>query len=507
MILWLLGCAHRSGPDLLFVGGNLPGALAVDEGRVLAVGEREALRELGRPRRTIHLRGRALLPGFVDSHSHPAEGGVGLLWADLSEAATVQELLDEVARHARPEDPWVLGSGWDLPTFAGRLDRAALDAAFPDRPVFLSSADGHQAWVNAVALQLAGVSSATGLVEEHEVDAVAAHVPDPTEAQADEGLRRYLELAASHGITTAVDANTSEWQLAAYRRAQDRGALTVRLRAAVGIDGPHELAQVEALRDRYASGRLQVDAVKVYVDGVLETGTAALLAPYTDGSVVPPDLDAGELAEILREADARGLRVHAHTIGDAAVRAVLDATALVRPRQPPVLAHLELVHPDDVPRFAALGAIAAVQPLWAWPDPWVTELTVPRIGAERAERLYPIGGLLQSGAQVVGGSDWDVTTLDVLDAIEVAVLRQDPDRQSAALAPDQAATVEQMLRAYTGEGLAPGSPADLVLISRDPASVPPQRLSELRIRGTWLEGQRVWPRAGRGGTTAITPSP
>lgn len=492
MIVFVGGTIRTMDPDLGVVE-----ALAVRDGRVVAAGTRAEIDALGPPDEVVHLRGRTVLPGFVDGHAHPAEGGALSLDADLSEARSLPALLRAVARHAaaHPEAEWVLGSGWDLPTFAGELELARLDEVVPDRPAFLSASDGHEAYVNSQALALAGIDPSDapgGMIREAQVDAVAELLPEPSDAQADAGLAAYLALARRAGITTVVDANASEWGLRAYRRTE----LPVRVHAAVG-----DVAEAVRLRDAYAGGRLRVDAVKVYVDGVIETGTAALVDPYVDGTHPPPELDRNALAEVLRAADAAGLRFHAHAIGDGAVRAALDAVEEVRPRLAPVLAHLELVHPEDVPRFAALDVTACVQAYWAWPDPWVTELTLPVVGPERGARLYPIGALVRSGARVAGGSDWDVTTMDVLDAIEVAVTRRDPEERSDALAPDQAVTVEDMLRAYTIDGaaalgrddlgrLVPGALADLVVLDADPVEVAPRRLSRVRVRERWIEGAR-----------------
>jgi len=249
----------------------------------------------------------------------------------------------------------------------------------------------------------------------------------------------------------------------------------------------------------------------VFLDGVIETQTALLIEPYVDGTVFDPLFTEEQLHTVLADADAAGLQVHAHVIGDGAVRQILDGFEwLESERGPadrrPLLAHLELIHPDDLPRFAALGAYADVQALWALPDEYITELTVPVIGPERAEWLYPIGALYDAGATVVAGSDWSVTSMNPFEAIEVAVTRKDwEDPEGEVLTPQHRVTAEQIFRAYTIDGaravfledeigsITVGKRADLVIVDRDPLAVDAGELADLVVEATYFEGAQVTP--------------
>jgi predicted amidohydrolase YtcJ len=526
--------------QLLFIGGliltmdpagTVATALVVQGGEIVWVGDANAADTWRGPQtQVVDLAGAVLMPGLHDTHVHLAMSGVELLEADLASAETVDALLAEVARHAKahPEVAWVTGGGWDLARFDGQLTAAQLDQIVPDRPVALYAADGHSAWVNSRALQLAGIGpgtpdppggrierdsqgAPTGILREEAVLPVEELLPMPTRQQADDGLELALELAASHGITTALDPSVEAWSLQAYRRAQRRGTLSLRLHGAVAVDpaeGARAVREPRRLRRRYDGGEVHVDGAKLYLDGVLESATAALLEPYVDGSSPQPPFTDAQLDAAVQALDQAGFALHFHAIGDAAVRQGLDALAAL-PGQAlrPTFAHLELIDPADLPRFAPLGALASFQALWAWPDPYVVVLTLPVVGPERGNRLYPIGALVQAGGTYVGGSDWSVSSMNPFEAIEVAVTRRDPAGGVDALAIDQAVTVITALHAYTSAGamatgtaersgtLEVGKRADLIVIDRDPRTIPPAELGDIEVQSTWLGGRQVWPAA------------
>jgi predicted amidohydrolase YtcJ len=435
-----------------------------------------------------------------------------------------------------------------LPLFAGaNPDRRALDAVVPDRPVFLWAADGHSAWVNSRALELAGLTAAspdppggrierdpstgepTGTLRESAADLVARLLPVPSAAAREDALTRAVALAHRAGITGVLEATADADSLAAFLALDRRGELDLHVAIAGTLDPEQPLApqveHLERLRAETASTRVRLLAGKLFVDGVVESGTAALLSPYLDPTSAEPVDSRGELLwtepellEALLALDRAGLQLHAHVIGDRALRAALDAietTARQRGERDrrPTLAHVQLVEPSDLTRFRALAAIACVQPLWAYADSYIRDLTEPVLGPTRSRWLYPLASLQRSGAVVVAGSDWSVSSIEPLDGIEVALTRRAPDETSGStLAPDSAPTwipeervdLETMLAAYTIRAayasfresttgsLEVGKSADLVVLDRDLFAIPPADISETEVLWTLFEGREVW---------------
>jgi predicted amidohydrolase YtcJ len=423
-----------------------------------------------------------------------------------------------------------------LPIFPGGApSRELLDSLVPDRPAFLTSADAHSAWVNSRALAIGGVTAATadplpdgvivrtadgspqGTLRESAMGLVSRHLPPHTPGEVAAGLQRGLALAASFGITTLHEASADESYLAAYAAAEAAGTLTARVLVALRVDparGVEQVAELTALRDRYAGRLERPGAAKIFLDGVIEGGTAALLEPYLDqpgwrGELnVQPDT----LAALVEALDRAGFKVHVHAIGDRAIRMALDALDAQHlrdrgtgPRH--ILAHIQLFDPEDVPRFATLGTVASFQPLWAYRDSYIRDLTEPRLGPERSRWLYPIRSVLERGAVVAGGSDWSVTTMNPLPAIEVGVRRIDPDLdEGEPWIPEERVSLDDMLAMYTRNGaiagelgtetgtLTVGKSADLVVLDRDPYAVPPEELSELVVELTVFEGRVVYQR-------------
>jgi predicted amidohydrolase YtcJ len=510
-------------------------AMVVRDREIIYIGDDEGARAYaGRDVEVIDLAGRAVLPGFHDTHTHLIWSGTELLNVDLFAVTTVGALAEVVHAWAsqHPEAPWVRGSGWNMADFEGRLSKSQLDAVVPDRPVFLYSSDGHTAFANSVALALAGIGSdtpdprdgrierdaagnPTGVLQEAAMDLVAALLPPYPRAQIDEGLANALLMANGFGITTIVDASIRDWMMAGYARAHAAGTLTMRVHGAAWVE-PGDLdapGRLEALRTRYASERIMVGSAKFFVDGIIESKTAYMLEPYTDGTNGVPIFSDEELQGMAIALDAAGFQLHAHVIGDGATRQFLDAVEAVRAAngsrdRRPLLAHLEVVDPDDLPRFGALGAYASFQPLWAHPDAYIQDLTWPLIGEERSQYLYPIGALHAAGATIVAGSDWSVSSMNPFEAIEVAVTRQDPWQAGGkVLTPQHRVDLMTALRAYTSEGakatfsedrvgtLEAGKRADFIIVDRDPFAIPSSELAEVRVEETWLDGERVFDRA------------
>jgi predicted amidohydrolase YtcJ len=532
--------------DQLFTGGTVrtglagapaSGALAVAGGRVLALG-RDAVDSRGPGTDVIDLAGGVLLPSFGDGHAHPLIGGLGLRGAPVRDARSVAEILAAVAGWAagHPDAGWVTGDAFD-PTLApgGRFDARWLDSVVAGRPVVLRTMDHHTMWVNSEALRRARFDASTPepdggeilrradgsplgtLREWGAIGPVLDLLPVPGLSDQTAALAGVSALFAAAGITWVQDAWADHGQVDAWLAAAAAGSLRFRANLAFRVEPTSwkdQLGEIAADRDKVTGqgrGQLTARTVKFFADGVVEAGTAALLRPYDDcpHSHGIANWPANELADAIAAADALGFQAHVHAIGDAGVRLALDAIAeTARRNRPadrrPTVAHVQLIDPADLPRFAALGVIANLEPLWAQPDPLMTELTLPRVGADRGSRQYQIASLLRSGARVSFGSDWPVTAYQPLHGIATAASRQTPQGNPAGgWLPAERVTAAQALAAYSA-GVAyqafeehqwgllrPGMRADLVHLAADPAAVPARELRDLPVLGTWLAGTRT----------------
>lgn len=547
-VLLLQACSAPTA-DIVFLGGTIytaddamprAEAVAVSADRIVFVGAADDAEAWIAPATEIvDLQGRMLLPGFHDTHVHPISGGVELNECDLNPAETLDDI--EITLRACAERPgeWLRGGGFALPIFPnGAPPKELLDAIVPDRPAYLSSLDGHSAWVNSRALAIAGIDAETpdpppdgvivrmpngepqGTLRESAMELVAAHVPPHSSAELVAGLERALEMAAGFGITTLHEANAREPELRAYRAAESENALTARVLVALATErgaGPEQVAGLVALRERYASALVRPVAAKIFADGVIEGQTAALLADYTDrpGFRGELNVEPEALKALVGALDEAGFKVHVHAIGDRAIRVTLDAFAArhaiddgAGPRH--IMAHVQLFAPSDIPRLAELGVVASFQPLWHYADTYIRELTEPRLGPERSRWLYPMKSVAATGAIVAAGSDWSVTSMNPMLAIEVAITRRDPDAgPGPAWIPEERVDLETMLRAYTIAGamagdledetgsITAGKKADLVVLDRNLFEITPQEISETEVDMTLLEGRVVYRRAQR----------
>ena len=532
-------------PDLVFIGAAVEtmtdeagpaDAVAVRDGRIVFVGRSADVRPLiGPGTRVVDLDGETLLPGFQDAHVHPIEGGLLSRECDLHELDDASAYLDAVAAYAtaHPERDWITGSGWSLPTFPrGEPGRELLDVIVPDRPVFLYSDDGHCAWVNSRALAVAGIDRSTpdpadgrivrdaggdpaGTLHDGAIELMYRHAPKATHADLLDGIRTAQRHLHSLGITAWQDAHVEADALAAYREAADAGWLTARVVAALWWErdaGLNRIEDFERQRAASAVGRLRADSVKLMLDGILESQTAFVTSPYTgsDGWAGNPFIDPDLLREAVIELDRRGFQAHFHAIGDGAIRLALDtveaaiaANGLGDHRHH--IAHIELVHPDDVPRFGQLGVVANMQPFWASDDDQMRTLRVPVLGPGRAGWQYPFASLLRTGATLAGGSDWTVSTANPLLEIEVAVTRVAPEtRDVAPFLPDERLTLDAALQAFTiGSAyvnhlddetgtIEVGKLADLVVLDRNVRALDAGPIGEATVRQTFVEGQEVF---------------
>jgi len=516
-------------------------SVAVSNGRIIYAGPDAGAAGLAGPStKIINLGGRMVLPGFHDSHVHLMEGGVGMSLCNLKDVATPQEVLAEIRKYAaaHPSQPWVTGAGWDLPVFPGGIPRKEqLDEAVSDRPAYMESADGHSGWANSKALALAGITKdtpdpaggrierdpdskqPTGTLRESARELVTSKIPPATASENASGLKRAVEFANSLGIVSVQEADASDEILNAYWALDTQGQLAVKAVAALRTDprkGDDQVAGLIERRAKFSGKRLRPTAVKIFADGVIETGTAALLEPYLNRGDSRGELnfEPERLANFVTRLDREGFQVHIHAIGDRAIRVSLDAHAAAqkangRRDARHHIAHLELIEPEDIPRFRDLGVIANFQPLWAFADPYVRDLTLGPLGPQRSRWIYPIASVLKTGAMMAAGSDWPVTSLNPIPAIQVAVTRRGPtELEGPAWIPDEKIDLAEVLAAYTINGaylnheeketgsIETGKAADLIVLDRDLFKVLPEKIHEAKVVLTLLEGKEVFRAPG-----------
>jgi predicted amidohydrolase YtcJ len=529
--------------------GNPASAVAVVGGRIEAIGnagDRDIQDLIGPGTEVVDLRGRALLPGFQDAHVHPAFAGITMLGCNLIGATSLDDALARISDYARqhPDREWIAGSGWRMEWFPGGTpDRQTLDEVTGGRPAYLSNRDGHGAWANTRALELAGVDARTpdpadgriereldggpqGTLHEGAANLVGRLLPDLSLEERLAGLLLAQRHLHARGITAWQDAIVGDYlgspdPLPVYLAAAASGQLTARVEGALWWDrtrGGEQVPDILARRERGTGPRFRANTVKIMQDGVAENFTAGMLDPYSDPtgchdhgsglSYVDPEALRGYVTQL----DGLGFQIHLHAIGDRAVREALDAIAAARAANGfndlrHHIAHLQVVHPDDVPRFAALDVTANMQGLWAAHEPQMDELTIPFIGAERTQRQYVFGDLLRSGARLAAGSDWAVSSANPLRAIHVAVnrsLQGASGAEAEPFLPNQSLDLAEALAAYTigsayvnhlddeTGSVERGKLADLVVLDRDPFAHPAAEIGSTGVLATYVQGEPVY---------------
>lgn len=513
-------------------------AMAVKDGKICYVGEDKDLLEMvGPATQQIPLHGEMILPGFHDSHVHPIDSGIELALCRLDDASTKAEVLEIIKKYtkAHPDSPWITGGGWSLPLFSNACPlKEDLDAIIPDRPAYFVSQDAHSAWVNSKALKLAHIDKSTanpplgiiernadgepsGTLREYATDLVSELVPKPSMQERQEGLLRSLRMANGFGITSLQDANADEDSLKTYTEVANWRRLTVRVVAALHVNpalGAEQVKVFVTLRDKYLSPFVRPTSAKIFADGVVETHTAALSSPYTDkpSSSGMLNFRTEQLNSIVEELDKNNFQVHVHAIGDEAVHQALDALELAKSKNGQNdnrhhIAHLELMKPGDIPRFRKLNVVANFQPFWAYRDAYITECTEPLLGVERTGRLYQINSVLKTGAVVAAGSDWSVTTMNPLDAMQVAITRKGlNDVSGQPWTPEERVSLPQIIAAYTINGayvnhqekvtgsLEVGKDADFVVLDKNLFEIDPSTLHNVKVLMTYFKGQPVYKR-------------
>ncbi len=518
-----------------------PTAVALVEDQIAWVGrDRDALADWRGPRtEVVDARGGLVLAGFEDAHIHLLSGARGLDEVDLFPASDVAAILDRIRAHAAadPDAEWVTGHGWLYAPFPGGLPtRQQLDAAVPDRPAWMTCYDGHTGWVNSAGLAAAGIDrntpdpadgiivrdpgtgEPTGALKEGAVDLVDRVLPQPSTDEDLAALRRTIRDLHAAGITAVQDAWSAPDELHLWRRLLADGELSMRVRLAFHMtpditleDWRHRLDGYEAVAFPMRGGLwLSAGILKAFADGVVESRTAAMLAPYEgDTSTGHPEWSPDKLDAFVREADDRSWQLEVHAIGDRGVRMALDAferaVAANGPRaRRHRVEHVETIDAADVPRFGRQGVIASMQPYHADPSPNQISVWAGNIGPDRASRAWPWASILRDGGTVALGSDWPVVPFDPFIALNSAVNRQTVHGQPpGGWLPSERLTVPEALSAYTlgsaraawADGrrgnVAPGLDADLVVLDRDLLEAGASAIIGTRIRLTVVGGRIV----------------
>lgn len=521
-------------------------AVAVRGNTIVAVGDdADADALIGQHTQVVDLQGRVVLPGIIDAHVHPALSSHDMDKCNLQDrmldpAALKVEVAHCIAREPVPA-PWFEVAGVNVSELTLTLQQ--LDEMLPHRPLLLEDASGHTLLANSAALAAAHIKSdtqdpaggriehdstgkPTGTLRDSAVELVFAARPSPDIELETSRLDKAFAGMRAAGITSVQDADADEHDMVLYKRLYDAHRLRMRVRATFGLKMTNRPANIlihEAIdfRGRWTvdPDYLRADAVKIFADGVIENPahTAALLEPYLDGAGRPTRnrgptyFSQPHLDRVVAAADDAGFTVHIHAIGDRAVRSALDAFTYARKQNGDrdnrhQIAHLELINPQDFPRFKELGVIANFQLLWAESDPYTVTATMPYIGATRSRYLYPARSLLDAGALIAGGSDWGVSTYDPFAAMEHAITRAE-NRGLKPLLPEQTLPLQAIVDAYTINAafalkqerttgsLEPGKRADLVVLDRDIFALDPFELHNTRVLLTYLDGQQVYEKA------------
>ena len=518
-------------------------AVAIKDGKIIYVGDDEGAGEyITTDTEIVDLVGQMLLPGFHDAHVHILTGMFADEECDLLRIPTAEEVaakLKECTSLAGiGDEQWIIGGGWGEWLWPeANPQKGLLDALFPDRPVYLESSFGHGAWINSKAMEIVGIDASTpnpvsgvierdpetgepsGTLRESAMMLVRNKVPPMTLSQRVDRVRVAVDYLHSFGITAVIEPGLNDLAIEPILALADAEGLGVR---AVGSLSPiawnagafdDDVFDIVNRREQFRRPNLNVDSVKIYMDGVIEYGTSPLLEPYHD-----EDYGSGEdfyfysqedVDRYFTELDALGLQVHVHAIGDAAIRRALNGFEAMRAANGMSdnrhqIVHLQLIHEDDRPRFGELNVGAVFQSLWAYPDPAAMELDVPMLGKERTWQMYPIRSVQEAGGRIVGGSDYWVTDINPLLAIETAITRQDPwTNEGLLLNEDESVDLATMVDAYTINGayqmklddvqgsIEVGKRADLIVIDRNLFEIPTSEISDAKVMMTIFNGRTV----------------
>ncbi len=512
-------------------------AVAIRENTVAAVGTSKEISSMAGPEtKRTDLGGKLVIPGFNDAHIHFLSGSLLLTQVDLNGAETLEEMQRRIARYAKenPNLPWITGFGWQYSYFPEKRNptRQDLDAVVADRPVFMDAYDGHTGWVNTKALEVAGVIRATkyegfgelvrdanddptGMLKEGAQSLVTEKIPKPTREDELAALRAGLKLALSLGITSMQNAHGSEREAELYRELLDRGELPLRVKVAHSV-GPRttqaDIERIRALEEKHKGPWLAMGAIKMMMDGVIETHTAAMLAPYSDGSNTSgsPAYTQEQANNVVAWADKAGLQVFIHAIGDRAVRMALDAYQNARKVNGTHdarfrIEHIETVQAADIPRFAQLGVLASMAPIHA--DPASIDVWEKSAGPDRSSRGFAWRALEKAGATLLYHSDWPAcVSLNPIQGLHRGVNRTTHTGfPKGGWQVQQKVSMQTAVTAYTTTGayasfeekikgqIAPGMLADMVVLDADLFKVKPADVHKTRVTMTIIDGKVVYP--------------
>ena len=520
-------------------------AIAVKGNKIIFVGDEEVALKL-KSDHTLLIKAPdgMVLPGFIDSHVHLIWGGIEMGECQLSGLVSKNEIVSKIKTYVEEHSHlnWIRGNGWSLPVFKdGNPSRHILDKISTEKPMFFLSADGHSAWVNSKALFIAGINKNTkdpsngrierdpesripsGVLREDAMALVESFIPRYTKEQIDAGLSISVKEANKFGITSILDAGTESINhkvsnesnfdgLDAYRQATSNQDISLRVSSSQYISPLTWRNDLENIKHRrFINSHGAMNTVKIFADGVIEAGTGALLDPYIGtNNFGVLNWDPDTLKVVVSTIENEGFQIHFHAIGDKAIRTTLDAFEYASEKNGlnnmrHMISHAQLIHPEDIERFKKLDIITSFQPLWAYPDPYMKELTFPVLGPVRSKWNYPINSLLSAGARITAGSDWSVTSLNPLFGIEVAVTRQElgsPDGE--ILNQDETVDLEDILKAYTIEGayslfreneigsLKKGKLADIILLNKNLFKIPSHEIHQAEVIMTIFNGRVVY---------------
>jgi hypothetical protein len=551
LVLLFVGCKESNTPPTLILSNGkiwtgenadtFVEAIAITGNTITQVGDSETILALADEKtQIIDLKGKLVTAGFNDAHIHFLGGSMGLTQVELSSTTALDQVLTQTLQFAEqnPDKEWITGRGWQYSFFeSGLPDHQTMKALDLERPVFIRAYDGHSAYANKKALQLAGINSSTkfagfgelvkdkngiptGALKEDAMGLVGKLVPEPTYGDQLIALRKGLKYAASMGITTAQNASGSEVDIRLFKDLFEKGELTMRYAAAFSVDentSPELLERYFFLKDSMGSGNpfLRADAVKFMIDGVIESHSAAMLEPYADLSADAPDalgqvtMPIEKYRELVKLVDEKGFRIYTHAIGDRGVREVLNAYEMAIAANPARdrrhrVEHIETISPDDFARFKKSGVIPSMEPIHA--DPATIAVWEKAIGPVRLPYSFAWNSMLNQGAELVFSSDWPAAiSINPIRGIHVAVNRRDPKGfPEEGWVPAEKITIAQSLKAYTYGGayssfeenkkglIQPGFLADVIVYSEDLFEIEPMRTHQVKVVMTIVDGKIVY---------------
>jgi len=514
-------------------------SVAIYKGKIVAVGsDDQVTRMRGIGTRMIDAGGKVVLPGFTDCHIHFLDGSLGLQRVNLEGAANLDAILARLQKYAdaHPDLPWILGQGWNYAMFAPETlpNKKPLDKLFPAWPVFLDGYDGHTSWANSKALALAGITKdtpnppngeivrdpatgePTGALKESASSLVEKVIPKPDHVAVLNAYRSGMRFAAQNGITRVHSAGGDFEELATLDELRGEKQLWVRFSVAYSLHPPElrseDLKAIEDAHRKFHDDWIDVDTVKFYLDGVVESHTAAMLQTYSDDPSKKGSLfwDPAKYKAAVAELDKRGYQLYTHAIGDLAVRTALDSYEFALEKNKNKdrrnrIEHVETIDRADIPRFAKLNVFASMQPLHSYPDSDTLDVWAPNIGPDRASRAWVWKSIAQAGGEYAFGSDWPVVTLNPWEGIQTAVTRQTAEgTPSGGFVPSQRLSVTQAVQGYTlnaafaghrekTEGsIEKGKSADLIMIDRNIFEVDPHSINKTKVVLTIVGGKIVY---------------